>query len=81
MAVLQGAASFRGRGDWEHEWPDWPYRFANRGRVPWGMTSGLSADPPGGPPGPDPSLAPLKKSMKTLHGLSETGGTSGPISF
>ena len=47
----------------------------------YGETVGYSADPAFAPGGPeaDPSVKALQKGMKTRHGMSETGGPSGPI--
>jgi len=68
MAVLQGAAAFRGYGLLEQLNSDAP-RVGNRlfNRA-WGEVSGISADPPGGPPGGDPVVLALQAKLLKTQG-------------
>jgi hypothetical protein len=68
MPTFQITARFSGASLFEHYFSDSP-RLGNRSfNRPWNEVSGISADPPGGPPGGDPTVLALQAQLVKTWG-------------
>jgi hypothetical protein len=88
LAIFNIGATFTSRGLLEHYWSPTDPRPTYRDLLwvwPWGGQAGISAQQPFAQEAPavapDSAVAALKNGLRTRFGLSETGGSSGPITF